>query len=254
VAPIFTHLWALQGRRPAWLDDLLRLPEVDGERPGIQLEPSGPVRRYGWGRVEEGYPGELALPAPQGLLRWLVLHLDASRLPTVRPAIDEPRRALAAGDHERCMEAIRHLDEGTEPSDGAWHILEGPTFPDVYLETDDLVVVVEGKRTEAGPTRKTTFMPVRDQLLRHMDAALEFAGRSRRVLGFYAVEGEPPDEDAVPERWRAAVAGTVSPEVVEGSLPHRSTREREEFAAGVLGAVTWQRVCNLFGLPFPREE
>jgi hypothetical protein len=192
VAPIFTSLWALQGRRPSWLADLLELPEIDGEHPGAQLPPPGAVRRYGWGRAEEGCPGELALPAPPALLRWLVLHLDPSRIPTVRPAIDEPREALAAGDHNRCMEALRHLDEGTQPAEGAWHILEGPTFPDVYLETDDLVVVVEGKRTERGPTRDTTFMPVRDQLLRHMDAALGYAGRSRRVVGFYAVEGDPP--------------------------------------------------------------
>jgi hypothetical protein len=250
VAPIFTSLWALQGRRPSWLADLLELPEIDGEHPGAQLPPPGAVRRYGWGRAEEGCPGELALPAPPALLRWLVLHLDPSRIPTVRPAIDEPREALAAGDHNRCMEALRHLDEGTQPAEGAWHILEGPTFPDVYLETDDLVVV-EGKRTERGPTRDTTFMPVRDQLLRHMDAALGYAGRSRRVVGFYAVEGDPPDDPAVPEKWRAAVRGTVSEDIVGESLPHRSSRDRAALAEGVLGAVTWKRICEIFGLSFP---
>ena len=214
VAPIFTRLWALQGRRGEWLSELLALPERDGRHPGATLPRPRPVHRYGWGSAEEGYPGEVALPAPPALLRWLVRNVAGSRIPVGRPEIEESRRRLGEGDAATLEEALSHLDAGTRPAEGAWHVLEGPTFPDAYLETDDVVVVVEGKRTEDGPTWTTTFMPVRDQLLRHMDAGLEFAGRSRRVIGFYAVEGEPPDEEAVPERWRRAVQETVSPAVV----------------------------------------
>lgn len=41
-----------------------------------------------------------------------------------------------------------------------WHVLEGPTYPDVFVETRDALVVVEGKRTEAGPTTSTSGLRV----------------------------------------------------------------------------------------------
>jgi hypothetical protein len=94
-------------------------------------------------------------------------------------------------------------------------------------------------------------MPIRDQLLRHMDAACDFAGRSRKVVGFYAVDGEPPESEQVPEGWQQAVAQTPDSGVVARSLPHRGELERSEIVDGVLGAVTWQRICREFGIPVP---
>jgi hypothetical protein len=142
------------------------------------------------------------------------------------------------------MEALALLQ--TRPSGQAWHILEGHTYPDVFLATPDALVVIEGKRTEAGPTTSTTWMPVRHQMLRHMDAASEIRG-DRRVYGFFIVEAAR-ESNAVPAHWVQAAEDTLAPAAVSGSLPHRSPAEREDIVQGFLGVTTWQAVCGTFGL------
>ena len=53
----------------------------------------------------------------------------------------------------------------------AWYVFEGQTSVDAYLCTSRYVVLVEGKRTESGPTTHTSWMEVRHQVLRNIDAA-----------------------------------------------------------------------------------
>ena len=58
----------------------------------------------------------------------------------------------------RCHEAI---DLAIEYGDlKSWHLFEGETRPDVYIETPDLLVVIEGKRTEGGPTTSTKWIVI----------------------------------------------------------------------------------------------
>jgi hypothetical protein len=128
-------------------------------------------------------------------------------------------------------------------------LFEGPTFPDVMLETPGALIVVEGKRTESGPTTHTTWMTVRHQIWRHMDAAWEIRGR-RAVFGFFLVEGARPDPTEVPLVWRAAARATLETEVVDASFPHRSDHERQAITRGFLGVATWQQVCIRYSLDF----
>ena len=79
----------------------------------------------------------------------------------------------------------------------------------MFLETDDLVVVIEGKRTEPAPTTTTTWMPVRHQMLRHIDAAWDRRG-DRQLFGFFIVEGETGDSMTVPAHWREAARNTTT--------------------------------------------
>ena len=61
-------------------------------------------------------------------------------------------------------------------------MLEGRSRPDACFETDAMLVVIEGKRTERKATAVTTWMRTRSQMLRHMDAALEISrGKSHLV-------------------------------------------------------------------------
>jgi hypothetical protein len=97
----------------------------------------------------------------------------------------EERKLLAGGDADTVVDALRGL---RSPSGlRAWYLLEGPTVPDALLETPDALIVVEGKRTEAGPSTATKWLPGRHQMWRHIDAAWELKGR-RRVYGFFIVE------------------------------------------------------------------
>lgn len=126
-----------------------------------------------------------------------------------------------------------------------WCVLEGPSQPDAYLETPELLVVIEGKRTEHGPTTHTSWMPVRHQMLRHIDCAWEIRG-DRPVFGFFIVEGD--DQGAIPPEWVEFARATVEPDAVAKSLPHRTADERSAIAEAFLGVTTWQIVCETFGI------
>jgi len=199
-------------------------------------------------RVDELRYGtnEKPLPAPVTLLDWLTGNardvtgkgLDGLSADTV-----EKRRALLSRDAQVIAEAQALL--AGNRAEKLWFVLEGPSCPDVFISNSDLIVVIEGKRTELGPTTATTWMSPRHQMLRHMDGALE-AANGRTVLGFFVVEGTK-DGDA-PEIWKKAAAETIAPAALDGSLPHRTAAQRELIARGFLGVTTWQAVCRKFAI------
>jgi hypothetical protein len=155
--------------------------------------------------------------------------------------IDENRERLLAGDPstvELALTLLRSKRDGR-----GWHIFEGPTYPDAFIETRDALVVIEGKRTEAGPTTSTTWLSGRHQIWRHIDAAWEIR-RRRAVFGLFLVEGDAATPTQVPKVWREAAAATLSASALEASFPHRSAAEREGIVRGFVGVATWQQVCE----------
>jgi hypothetical protein len=220
-------------RSADWIPRLLSLPNGSGVVPAdLDLT----VLRCVWGDPEP------CLAAPPSLLRWLVQNLDRDPAPTDSRHSSEMRRRLRRRDPEAVQVALAGLER--EQDRGRWWVLEGPTYPDALIETPDSIIVLEGKRTERKPTRQTTWMRTRDQMLRHMDCAWEVRGR-RHVLGLLIVEEQ---YGALPQGWANCAAETVEDSLVRGSLPHRTGEERAAIAAGFLGVTTWQEVCRAFDL------
>jgi hypothetical protein len=247
VVPVFDRLIRLDSAGRSWLNRLLRL----GHRSAEIALPNDvgaldPARGPTWGEKEK------PLQPPVGLLEWLVRNVPDELIErsTGSTETKQKRRALADGDPATIEEAFRRLRAGERGR--RWFVLEGASYPDAFLETERIVLVVEGKRTERSTTTKTTWMPKRSQMLRHMDAALEIA-KGRPVFGLFLLEGERSDPLVVPDAWRRACDETCDRLTLEESLPHRSEAERAKIAGGVLGAATWQRVCADFGLPWPPE-
>ena len=241
VAPVFDQLLARDPSGAYWLNALLRLPLGRGGDASAAALGEPHLIHHAWGKPEK------KLAAPRALLEWLVRNVEApadlTQLGT--GATRKQRERLLARDPEAIAEALRAVERGEERG---WAILEGPTFPDVYLETKEALIVVEGKRTEPGLTTHTTWMPARHQMLRHIDAAWDRRGE-RRVLGLLIVEGDGGAEGvAVPARWVDAVRATVSEEALKGSLPHRSAQERQAISDAFLGVTTWQAVCLELGI------
>ena len=58
----------------------------------------------------------------------------------------------------------------------------------------------------------------------------------------------------VQERWSSASDEQLRPELLVPSLPHRTAEERDIIAGGILGADTWQRVCQEFSIEWPPVE
>jgi hypothetical protein len=162
------------------------------------------------------------------------------------PVAASDRRRILDRDLATQTRALAALD--TPGRESAWRRFEGPTYPDAVIETPDALIVVEGKRTESGPTTKTTWMRGRHQMLRHIDGAFDAKG-SKRVFGLFIVEADTAsDRYAVPEKWMSAARKTVSTNAIETSLPHRSEELREAIANAFVGVTTWTAVCRRFGI------
>lgn len=246
VTPVFDALLARDPTGQLWLPTLLSLPE----RPGITHAPDPIATRllidWAWGKRER------ALPPPRSLLRWLVTEaaLPPDAIAKSKGATREKREALNRRHPTTVAEALTLLGQRTLPTQ-AWYILEGASKPDVYLATSELLVVIEGKRTEPAPTLDTEWMPVRHQMLRHLDAAWEQLQAGQRLAGFFIVESEEGAAGhSIPQRWREAAGTTLLPEVLVGSLPHRTPIERQRIAAAFLGVTTWQRICAALNLNY----
>jgi len=161
--------------------------------------------------------------------------------------VKENRRRVVDRDAATVADALKRLAE-RRGSGRAWYVLEGPTQPDVYLDTEEVVVVIEGKRSEPGPTTSTDWMPVRHQMLRQLDSAWEVR-QGRRIYGLFIVEAEEGTGYVAPSVWQQVADLTISEEVLKGSLPHRTPEERSEIANALLGVTTWQAVCEEFQIP-----
>lgn len=249
VVPVFDQLVELDPTGAAWLHQLLRLGSrsAAAEIPD-DLALAGKKLPRRWGK------NEIRLPAPKGLLKKLVYHIKEKDVLASGDTGEAYRRRLLMARKdidtmEKALEAINKGERGRK-----WFILEGESAPDAYIETDQIVLVVEGKRTESSTTTKTKWMPKRSQLIRHMDAAWAKTGERKQVFGLLLVEGESPDPSMVPDRWVQADLEQTEDEMLKASLPHRTPRQREQFRAGVLGTATWQRVCDDFGLPWPPDR
>lgn len=245
VVPVFDHLLNSDGTGTQWLERLIRL----GTREGVATVPQDigaliPDHLPSWGQYER------SLAPPLELLEWLVCNITKEQVATSsdKGETRKKRKGLASGDPNVLCEALRLLREGKRGK--KWFVLEGASRPDAYIETDTLVLVVEGKRTEPMPTNDTEWMQYRPQLIRHMDAALEVA-EGRVVLGLLLVEGKIDDPLSVPKNWLRDSEKHLEHEQLASSLPHRSDQERQEIGAGALGAATWQRVCHEFSIGWP---
>lgn len=250
VVPVFDHLLN-RDSSGEWLAELLSLPSLDlpeWVRPSIPNV--GVLESSNWGDNERG------IPAPTSLLKWLTLNGEPQNKDCWNTSLEtvENRRAMLIRKEEnRISEALQAID-ARKGSEVGWHILEGATWPDMFLQTAELIVVIEGKRTEKKPTIGTDWMPVRHQMLRHMDGALEIAG-TRQVIGFFIVEGSDSQTGIrVPDIWVKAARNTISEYALTMSLPHRSREQRQLIADGFLGVTTWQQVCSTFNIPFPTDE
>jgi hypothetical protein len=243
VAPVFGRLQCLDPSGRLWLQGLLDLANTRK----LSRPEAGTSRL----RVAKWWPREAKLAAPPGLLRWLLENAQEPRDASAwgrRPEVMANRRRVVDRDADTLAGALQSLQE-RRPSARAWYVLEGPSQPDVFLDTADSIVVIEGKRSEPDLATATAWMPVRHQMLRHLDAAWEHR-QGRRIYGLFIVETEEGAVSVEPSSaWDEAVEATVSEEVLKGSLPHRSPEERSQIASALLGVTTWQAVCDEFQIP-----
>jgi hypothetical protein len=185
---------------------------------------------------------EYDLAPPADFLRWLINNPERltwpnngrSKFGTSTQRVREELLGMRGSDAS--LEAQRKaLDKlnlvGPKASRRRWWAFEGFTSVDCYLETDKLVLVIEGKRLE-NVSLKVQWYPIRNQLVRNLEATSQVAaGKNFAIL----VVGEQANDD-------------VDPRELAASLPHLMPNQRDELWSHYLGHTTWKAVCQTTGL------
>ena len=233
VQPFFNALL----ERDAWLGDFLR------------CTPRGHL--LGLDVVAD--PGEILsavfeFPAPpsDAFLRWLIQNPDRMTWPKKAGAEigfgpeTKSLRERLFGRHgaeqqrlaqQEALDALDELGAGASARQ-AW-AFEGVTKVDFAVQTERLIVFVEGKRTEK-ISASTHWFPSRSQLVRNLEVVGELAGG--RACGVLLVVEEP-----VPE---------LDGKTLGASLPHLSPAEREIVHGRYLGQVRWRDLCGWLKVPY----
>jgi len=184
---------------------------------------------------------------PARFLRWLVRHPDHMTW----PESGKGRRRRFGARTQRLREelfgyhgpeaqnnamtmALDALESrGAARSWRKWWAFEGYTDVDCWLETDQLLLFVEGKRTEP-ISESIDFYPHRNQVLRNLEAAAEHCSEKEYAVMVIA-------EEALAD---------PSPQEIELGLPHLSSLERGEMMRHYLGCVLWEDVCQATGIEY----
>lgn len=132
----------------------------------------------------------------------------------------------------------------------AWYIFEGYTYPDLYIEGKDYIIICEGKWTESHITTETTYLKnandeYRNQMVRHIQGALNSA-KDKKVIAFYIV-----DENCgyLDDLSKEAFAKQIEKETISLSYS-----EKYDVISSYYGYITWQNISEVLGIKFKSKE
>jgi len=204
----------------------------------VLLSDNNLIIRYG--------TNEMTIPPTKKLLNWCIENLPLLMIPKnygVKPNSEtyNKRDILFNGDantkSNSKSEAINLLHQNKLPK---WYIFEGYTHPDIYIETEDTIIVGEAKRIEPKLTNSTHWLKNRDQLIRHVDSIID---NGKKVYSFLIIS-----EDKI-SAYKLESYNNLS--YYKQSLPHRNDMEIEKIKNTYLGYTTWEEIQNAFGINFP---
>lgn len=107
------------------------------------------------------------------------------------------------------------------------------------------VIFVEDKRTEIGASKRILWYSYRNQVLRNLDCASEYARKHGFKDYFVIVIVEKDLVNNTPRRWKE-LQKITDPKTIEMSLPHLTHKERERLMEHYLGATAWQDIAERF--------
>jgi hypothetical protein len=139
---------------------------------------------------------------------------------------------------QKARAALEENYDKLSPTSRKWYVFEGHTYPDIFIEGDDFVIVGEGKLTEKSITTTTTYLNKkgeRSQIVRHIQGALNYAQpRNKKVYAFYIVnKGCGYEEDLTEESFIKQLEN----EAVELDAP-----EKKQIIDAYLGYTTWAEI------------
>ena len=249
VRPVFQEL--IHRKTASWLSDLLTLfPKqsiIPTNNKPVSISPSSLHCKCYKDKILEQYTNkpiqlencfEFSLPPSRSFLKWLIENPDKLRWPKGKKYGKQTqlkRRALIDGDKKVQSEALHALEHScAERSRKKWWAFEGFTEVDCLLETDSFILAIEGKRTEEGPSESVSWYPDRNQIVRNLESAQQYAGTRNFAVALIDEKGD----------------FKLTSEMIDNSLPHLSVDERKNLVSHYLGSTTWKRVCEATGIDF----
>jgi hypothetical protein len=263
IRPFFQPLLRRDATGMSWLPDLLLLGNAQPRWARELVAESGPLlewvsrprirpdralRQFGISHVQLEQCFERRLAPPVEILRWLIEHPEKMTWPKDEAiaGVGRLKREELFGKHgvERAAaaraEALGELERvGADCSGGKWWAFEGFTIADCLLETEKLLVLIEGKRTEP-LSESTRWFPQRNQVLRSLEA---LGAHARSVNKEFAVI--LMTEEYVQARTLDAIAA---------SLGHLPEEDRFALIGHYLGCVTWSEALARIYFPHTVED
>ncbi len=272
VWPVFETLLASDPTGKQWLGELMRLATLSRKPPqsfqqpvgsilpacispnrpipGIMRRVLGPDLSAKLGSLPACF--EYSLPPPEAFLRWMINHPDQLTWPYKGAEEevfgDETQKnrkcLLKGGSNNTCRtEALKQLELcGPEKYRSKWWAFEGFTSVDCYLETENYVILIEGKRTEL-LSPATQWYRHRNQLARNIEVASCKGIQSGKNYAVILCTEDPVD---------------IARNAITGCFPHLSKAEGDELVSHYLGCVTWSQIvshlCPAMTLPNRRNE
>jgi len=266
VWPVFETLIAGDPSGRTWLRPLLELAtaragwepgslvpwriECGTELPRNLRQVLGEDRAKRLGMLRSCY--EVDYPPPARFLRWLIENPSRLTWPTdnesgkgkVPRTFGDPTQSLRSrlvnDDLDARSEALDALAaDGAAGSRRKWWAFEGFTSVDCVLESDHLLVLIEGKRTES-ISAATDWYPQRNQIVRNVEVASCVAAEVGKDFGAILC---------------AETHLELSEQAFTDGLPHLSEPEQKALWAHYWGCVTWQQIVDSLcpNLQLPRN-
>lgn len=241
VQPIFNGLCRWDKTGKIWLEPLLRLGNRSAHKlDNTTLDPLVEAPLY-----------ELPIQPPKLFLKWLLDNPDRLTSPSDKnwsiwgETTKQKRRALLKNDADVQGEALVALDKCLKIPQRSWWRLEGITRVDCTMKTHSAVIFIEGKRTEIGASKRVLWYPYRNQVLRNLDCASEYA-MNYGFKDYFVIVIVEKDLVNKTRRMQEELESIIDPKTIEMSLPHLSHREREQLMKHYLGVTTWQDIAEKF--------
>lgn len=125
----------------------------------------------------------------------------------------------------------------------SWHVFEGTSKPDLFIENKHFILLIEGKRTEPSTTDSVTYLPKRSQIIRHIENALDYCNRQKKVIAFYIIE----DKCGYKEKCSL----NYLPLELENETIKKTQVTKNEIIESFYGFTTWQKLEENLGIIFP---
>jgi len=256
VRPFFRQLLGRSSTGERWLPSLLRAATHNRDYARALAADPGRLDRNGvckrpytdpvLGPISLECCFEKKLPPPEGFLAWLIQRPERMTWPVKNRATGEKkaftgktqamRQALFSTNCERAAAARADATQllavhGVNGSEKKWWAFEGQTEADCCVETDTMVLLIEGKRNES-LSPATDWFPKRNQLWRNVEVAAAIA-KGRRYAVMLLAEQQEEVTDSL-----------------DASYPHLEKHERAFLASHYLGCVLWRDACAATGIDY----